>query len=400
MKKILLLGGSRQQVVAIEMAKKLGYYTILCDYLPDNPGQNYADKFYLESTTDKEAILKIAEKEKIDGIVAYASDPAAPTAAYVAEKLGLPTNPYNSVNILCNKDMFREFLEKNGFFTPKAKGYSGIEEAKTDLEKKLFQFPVLIKPVDSSGSKGIAVIKTPKNNIIEELQRAFESSKSKRIVIEEFVEKDHKYLIGGDIFVQNGQIILLGLLNCHRDKNVNELVPVGKSYPLELEDKRKENIKSYLQMIVDKLKMKNGAMNVELIIDKEDHILAIDIGPRNGGNMIPDFLKLIFQVDVVEATILVSLGENFKLNCKENKNFYASHNLHVNKDGILGNINISEKLKKYIVFQSIYKKQGDKIEYFENASKVLGIIFMSFPSKQEMDFCLDNIYNFIKIEVK
>ena len=124
MKKILLLGGSAQQVIAIETAKKLGYYTILCDYLTDNPGQNVADKFFLESTTDKEKILQIAESEKIDGIVAYASDPAAPTAAFVAEKLGLPTNPYSSVNILCNKDKFREFLKNNGFNTPLAKGFT------------------------------------------------------------------------------------------------------------------------------------------------------------------------------------------------------------------------------------------------------------------------------------
>ena len=113
MKKILLLGGSAQQVIAIETAKRLGYYTILCDFLDDNPGQYAADKFYLESTTDKEKILEIAEKEKIDGILAYASDPAAPTAAYVAEKLGLPGNPYDSVEILCNKDRFRKFLAEN-----------------------------------------------------------------------------------------------------------------------------------------------------------------------------------------------------------------------------------------------------------------------------------------------
>ena len=112
MKKILLLGGSAQQIVAIETAKRLGYYTVLCDFLPDNPGQNYADKFYLVSTTDKEAVLSVAKNEMIDGVLAYASDPAAPTAAYIAEQLGLPTNPYKSVQTLCNKDQFREFLQR------------------------------------------------------------------------------------------------------------------------------------------------------------------------------------------------------------------------------------------------------------------------------------------------
>ena len=83
-KKILLLGGSPQQVIAIQTAKKMGYYTVLCDYLPDNPGQHEADVFYLVSTTDKEAVHNVAIAEAVDGILAYASDPAAPTAAPVA----------------------------------------------------------------------------------------------------------------------------------------------------------------------------------------------------------------------------------------------------------------------------------------------------------------------------
>ena len=70
MKKILLLGGSAQQVVAIETAKKLGYNTVLCDFLTDNPGQYAADKFYLVSTTDKDAVLDVAQKEKVDGVLA------------------------------------------------------------------------------------------------------------------------------------------------------------------------------------------------------------------------------------------------------------------------------------------------------------------------------------------
>ena len=146
MKKVLLLGGSAQQVIAIETAKRLGFYTVLCDYLDDNPGQFAADKFYLVSTTDKEAVLKVAESEKIDGVIAYASDPAAPTAAFIAEKMGLPTNPYKSVETLCNKDKFRAFLKSGGFNTPKAEGYTSVQSAMDDLDE--FSFPIIIKPVD------------------------------------------------------------------------------------------------------------------------------------------------------------------------------------------------------------------------------------------------------------
>lgn len=126
MKKILLLGGSAQQIVAINTAKRLGYYTVLCDFLPDNPGQYEADKFYLVSTTDKNAVLKVAMEENVNGVLAYASDPAAPTAAYVAEKLGLLTNPYESVETLCNKDKFRIFLKKMALMLQYLKGIAVI----------------------------------------------------------------------------------------------------------------------------------------------------------------------------------------------------------------------------------------------------------------------------------
>ena len=180
-KKILLLGGSEQQIIAINTAKRLGYYTVLCDYLIDNPGQYHADRFYLESTTDPEAILHVAEKEKVSGILAYASDPAAPTAAYVAEKLGLPGNPYESVKILCEKDLFRGFLSRHNFNTPFSKGYDDINSAVKDLENNVYKLPVIIKPVDSSGSKGVSRI-DDLVGINEKLQYAMQFSKKRRII--------------------------------------------------------------------------------------------------------------------------------------------------------------------------------------------------------------------------
>lgn len=209
MKKILLLGGSAQQVIAIETAKKLGYYTVLCDFLTDNPGQYVADKFYLVSTTDKDAVLEVAQKEKVDGVLAYASDPAAPTAAYVGEKLKLPTNPYSAVDILCNKDRFRAFLQDNGFNAPVSMGYRTIEDAIADTSR--FRLPVIIKPVDSSGSKGATVLHSW-DNVTDALEFAFSFSRAHRVIIEEYIEKKHPYLIGGDIFVLNGKVVIWGLL--------------------------------------------------------------------------------------------------------------------------------------------------------------------------------------------
>lgn len=397
MKKILLLGGSAQQVVAIETAKRLGYYTILCDFLTDNPGQYSADKFYLLSTTDKEAILKVAMEEGIDGIVAYASDPAAPTAAYVAEKLGLHTNPYISTEILCNKDKFRLFLQENGFNTPVSCGYGDIETALNDTEK--YNLPVIIKPVDSSGSKGATVLRNW-DNLNEALEFAFSFSRSKRIIIEEYIEKAHPYLIGGDIFIWNGKVIMWGLLNCHRDSAVNSLVPVGKSYPPELSDEALNAVKDTLQAMVDKLDINSGAMNVELVVDKNGKVWPIDVGPRNGGNMIPDLLGYIFGIDVVEMTVKATMGEIPLLECSEAVPYYATHNLHTDKNGTFKGVWYSEEIKPYIIREAVYKKDGDPVEYFDNAAKAIGIVFFKFDTKENMAKILGRINEHIKIEVQ
>lgn len=394
MKKILLLGGSAQQVIAIETAKKHGYYTVLCDFLPDNPGQYHTDKFYLVSTTDKDAVLKVAMDEKVDGVLAYASDPAAPTAAYVAEKMGLPTNPYTSVETLCNKDLFRKFLSSNGFNTPVANGYSD-----KNVNHEDFTLPVIVKPVDSSGSKGATVLHSW-DGLDEALEFAFSFSRSHRVIVEEFIEKKHEYLVGGDIFVYDGKVILWGLLNCHRDISVNPLVPVGKSYPLLLEKEDELAVRDTLQKMVDKLGIRFGSVNVELVVDKNDRVWPIDVGPRAGGNMIPDLLGMIFGVNVVEMAVLTAMGEPITTDVKEGTPFFATHNLHTSKNGVYKGITFSKMLEKTIIQKCLYKKAGDKVEFFDNAAKALGIIFMKFEDQSEMNEILKNINKHYEVEVK
>lgn len=395
-KKLLLLGGSAQQIVAIETARRLGYATVLCDYLPDNPGQYHADKFYQTSTTDKQAILEIARAERIHGIVAYASDPAAPTAAFVAEQLGLPGNPADSVEILCNKDRFRRFLRDNGFCAPRSAGYTDADAALAEAEQ--YRLPVIVKPVDSSGSKGVTVLRRWED-LPQALGFAFSFSRGGRVIMEEFVEKAHPYLIGGDIFVIDGQVRLWGLMNCHRDPRVNDLVPVGKSYPLALGAGAEQAVRDTLQRMVDALGIRCGAMNVELVVDAGGNVWPIDIGPRNGGNMIPELLGYIFGVDIVELTVRAAMGQPIDLADTEGRGCFATHNLHSHKSGSFQGIRISAELEQYVLRRSIYKKTGDAVEYFDNAAKALGILFMKFPDRDTMMRLLSEVNDHIRIEL-
>ena len=393
-KKILLLGGSPQQVVAVETAKELGLYTVLCDYLTDNPGQYHADKFYLTSTTDKEAILDVARKEDVSYVIAYASDPAAPTAAYVAEKMGLPTNPYTAVETLCNKDMFREFLSTHGFNTPRAAGYKSKNEALADIES--FELPIIIKPVDSSGSKGATVLREL-DGLGEAIDFAFSFSRGHRIIIEEFIEKKHPYLIGGDIFVSGGRVVQWGLMNCHRDSSVNPLVPVGKSYPPMLEKDDLGSVKRTLQELVTALGINFGPMNVELVIDKKGRVFPIDIGPRSGGNMIPDLLSMIFGCDVVEMSVRSAMGQSVKAGADEGEPFYATLNLHSDRGGRFERVDFSPEIERYIIRRNIYKKPSDEVEFFSNASDALGIVFFRFPDMETMINAEEHMNDYVRI---
>jgi len=398
LKKILLLGGSTQQIPAIEYANKAGYYTVLCDYLPDNPGQKYANKFYCVSTTDKKAVLEVAEKEKIDGIVAYASDPAAPTAAYVAEKLGLPSNSYKAVETLGFKDKFREFLKENRFNYPKMEVFEDFNDVKKTVEN--FKFPLMVKPVDSSGSKGVNKIESS-NDLETAFKSALEQSRNKKVIIEEYIVKDHKYLIGGDCFVLNGKVEFWGLLNCHRNMNVNPLVPVGKSYPVEISEDRFLLIKKEIQRIVDLLDIKFGGFNLEIMFDKKGDLYIIEMGPRNGGNMIPDLLNMITGVDLIAATVEAAMGNfDIDLSYSANEAYFSSFNIHTGKNGILKDIIFDEKIEKKIIKKVMYKKQGDTVQYFDGANKALGIVFFKFDSMEEMLNTMDNSDKWIKIVVE
>lgn len=400
-KKLMLLGGSAQQIIAIETARRLGYATVLCDFLPDNPGQHHADTFYLVSTTDKEAILEVARKEQIDGILAYASDPAAPTAAYVAQKLGLPGSPYRSVELLCNKDQFRKFLADNNFCTPKAKGYRSTEEALSDISASAFKMPVIVKPVDSSGSKGVGRIDT-----MEEAQSALDYamsfSRDKRIIVEEYVEM-FGYQIAGDGLSVDGKLVFRYFANDHFNPAcVNPFVPISASFPYNMPQWVQDKVHDEIQRLIRLLGMKTTTYNFDLRIDTDYNVYLMEVAPRDGGNYIPQIIRYATGVDLVECSVLAAMGESIDTSRFGTPSgfwaYYAVHSLH---DGILEAIEIDEDvLKNNIVENHILKKPGDRIQAFTGANTTLGILLMKFESMEQMLHMMDHSEEWISIHLK
>ena len=400
-KKILLLGGSLAQTIAIKKAKELGYYTVLCDFLPDNPGQYIADSFYLVSTTDKDAVLKVAQDERIDGIVAYSSDPAAPTAAYVANKMGLPGMNYDIVRSFCEKHLFRKFLIENKFNVPLSIEIK-LPYKLEDIDYSKFHFPVIVKPTDSSGSKGVTVLEDP-NGLIDALDYAKEYSRNGMLIIEEFIVRDHPYVIEAEIFTLNGKVVTWGLINSIRDRESNPLLPAAYSYPLDITDDRKAIVRSEVSRLVAATGNTSGAFNIEMIIDKHNRLFFLDAGPRNGGNMLPEFISMIAQKDIITATLKVAMGDTDNINVSfdgEEGGFWGLGVLHTSKAGRFKGINYSTLAKNSLLRENIQKEIGDSVRPFERCNDLVGLNFFHFQSKKEMDDVMCHMDKTMPVELE
>lgn len=402
-KKILLLGGSAQQVVAIKTAKELGYYTVLCDYLPDNPGQYVADKYYNASTTDVEAVYQIAKDEQVDGILAYASDPAALPAAIVAERLGLPTNPAKSVEVLGLKYPWRQFLQKSGFACPRNYSFhpdTSFDEIKENT--KDFTFPLVVKPTDSSGSKGVTKLDSW-DGLEKAIDWADSYSRNKVLLIEEYIQRGFPSVIGGDIFVWDGKVVLFGEMECLRDTKRSPLIPIGEKKPLCASENQKANIYSELQRVVTSLDIRFGELNIEIILDKNDQVHFLELGPRAGGNMIPIQLSDAFGIDLVRANVQAAMGERpdfLDKPVKELPGCYMHYVLHSYEAGTFNGIEIDESIANNVYRTVIYKKEGDPVEVFDGAGKALGIIFLHFDTVEQMNQFCENYNDLVKIKLE
>lgn len=393
-----MLGGSTSQICAIKKAQEMGHYVIICDYLPDNPGQYVADEFYQVSTTDKEAVLELAKDLNLDAVVCYASDPAAPTAAYVCEKLGFPTNPYESVMILSNKDSFRKYLKENDFFVPEMGSYCDYNEMVADIAK--FTFPVMVKPVDCSGSKGINKIYNE-----SELKFAYEDamkySRCKRIIVEEYVQKKG-YQVSGDGFTVDGVLKFRCFGNeFYSDNGIKEYVPLGECWPSVLSKEIQNKIHSELQRLITSLGMKTGAYNIEVIMDQNDNVFILELGARNGGSLIPQITQYATGVDMVEYTIKAALGEDCSdLQMVEPTGYWSNYMVHSRKTGIFEKVEIADDLKEnYVEFQTDFK-EGDQVYAFENSGHALGTMVFKYETEEEMFEKIGKLTDLVKVVVK
>ena len=299
----MFLGAADFQLAPIEYAKEKGYYVITCDNRPQNPGHLLADKSYNISTVDKEKVLEAALKEKIGGILTYGSDISAAAVNYVRSKIGHNTSDIES---LTKKNLFR--------IGNSIKHFSSTEKSVAIDLAKDFPKPFIVKPTDSAGSKGVSIVRFD-SDIQFAIQYAFDNSISKEIIVEEYVKKVGNQVCG-DGFMFRGELkfIYFGDGHFYRDR----LAPWGETFPSTHDQSKLDEAKKEIERILVKYSYLNGPFNVDLFITTDGAFIN-EIGPRNGGNFIPQVTKFSTGVDMIEATVESSHDVNFVFEPKPQK---------------------------------------------------------------------------------
>lgn len=396
MKKLLVLGGSHVQIPIIKKAKEMGNYVIVCDYRADIPGRDYAHEFHHISATDRDKLLLLAESLNIDGVVSYASDLTTVVAAFLAEHLNLPYHPLESVRILSNKEKFRRFLREHDFNTPLAKAYQTYEEAYADFHR--FKLPVMIKPVDSSGSRGVAKIESI-SCLQEKVECALQFSRAGRFLLEEYIESNRFYHVGGEGFSVNGELVFSYYFNEHfPDDSPNPFVSIGASYPCFMSDSLKQKIDDEIQRLFYLLRMETGAFNFEIRIDDMENVYLIEVAARNGVGY-QKFLRHTTGFDIDENIIHAALGNELSYNITHSDKYWAMYGFYSNKDGIFKEVKLQDISMNDIVEYEEFVRPGDHISALTGADKIIGYMIFKSSSKEKIREKLRHVSDWLQVIV-
>lgn len=398
MKKLMLLGGMRYLVPVIEAAHKLGAYVITCDYLPNNIAHKYSDEYCNVSILEKDKVLEKAKELKIDGILSFACDPGVVTAAYVAEKMGLPSSgPYESVEILQNKGKFRKFLTENNFNVPVAKQYTDIETALNDIE--MFNWPVIVKPTDSAGSKGVTKVEE-KDKLKDAINYALKFSHSNEFIIEDFLEK-----IGDssdcDSFSIDGKLKFVSFSAQKFDENCeNPYTPAAFTWPASISKEHQEELTNEIQRLLTLLNMKSSIYNIETRECTNGKAYIMECSPRGGGNRLAEMIRYMTGVDMITNIVKSALGMELDvIEQKELKDNWAEIILHSEKEGTFEKLWISEEISSNIVENDLWIETGTHVGGFSGANEAIGTMVLKFDSEIQMNNVLNNQNNYIKVIV-
>ena len=341
----------------IKAAHEQGYYVITADYLPDNIAHKYSDEYVNVSIIDKEAVLKVAQEKQIDGIMSFGVDPGVVSASYVQNKMGLPSfGPFESVEILQNKDKFRAFLTKNGFNVPQAKGFDSI----------------------------------------------MDHSISGHIIVEEVIEKSG-CSSDTDSMSVDGKLVFTSFCAQRFDAEAtNPYTPAAYSWPSTFTKEQEAYLKSEIQRLISLLNLRTSVYNIETRVGINGKPYIMELTPRGGGNRLCEMLRYATGVDMITAITRAVVGDPIleRVEQKPYNGHWAEIILHADNSGVFDHIELSDTLHAEVVEEDLWVKAGDKVESFEGANNAIGTLVLRFDTAEALEHAITHQRDWLKVVVK
>jgi biotin carboxylase len=358
-KKLMILGAGSWQIPMMTKAHELGLETVAIDMNPNSPGKNHCDHFYTVSTSDKEGALEIARQHKIDGVSTIGTNDAICTAAYIKEEIDLPTicNPYEVVVRAVRKDLCQETFKEKGI--PTALGFCHADPIALRMRLQQMNFPVIIKPSDSSGAKGITVVANH-----EQFDQAFRFAQkyanNQRVILEEYLQGA---VIGIESYTVDGATHPIVIA----DKVLSDpphCFALGVTLPTILPKEIQSRIIDVNRRAIEAIGINTGPTHIDMVVVTGEP-KVIDVGPRlAGGPLIYELIPRAMGVDMIDATIRQALGEDICITVKPQGIYCASFHFSAPKSGILRSIRYDkEALDRYNITKLHFLKGSGEYVY-------------------------------------
>jgi biotin carboxylase len=372
MKKLAILGASYLQVPLIIKAKEMGIVTHVFAWEEGAVGKKLADFFYPISILEKELIFKKCEEIGVSGITTIATDIAMITVNFVASKMNLVGNSIDATLVSTDKFEMRRSLSRNGIPCPR---FSFFEENNfKNLE--LFEFPLIVKPTDRSGSRGVTKVSSIEETN-EAILKALADSINKRVIVEEFVDGQREFSV--ECIAFNGRFYPLA---------VTDKITTGSPHFCELEhhqpakisDELKERIFDLTLKTLKALGLENGASHTEVILDKNNDLSIVEVAGRMGGDFIGSHLvELSTGFDFLRATIDVALNQfNYVNYLKLPLNPYSGVYYLTPKPGVIKEIINFQSSFDSVVYCEALLKKGDLVSgLIDGSDKRSGVVIYS-----------------------
>ncbi len=299
--RIAVIGANEPLIPFYRQAKALGYEIIGIAIEKGAVCKKYCDRFHPVSFADKDAVVEVCRKEKVDGIISFSLESALPTVVYVAQKLGLVSNSEACIKLTQSKYAQRQALEKAGIPVPK---YYLVDN-KDDLNKVQCRFPVIVKPVDSGGSQGICKV-DKQEDLLEAYNYAVSYSRTSKTIIEEFID-GREFSV--EFISHQGKHYFLQITD-KVTSGAPRFVEMQHHQPADIPASVWDRIKIMVERALTALKIENSASHTEIKWNSNGELFIIETGARMGGDYISsDLVRLSTGYDFVEGAIKLAVNK-------------------------------------------------------------------------------------------